>query len=181
MLLSTFPKTWGKKNVPSEHTRTGNSSKPRDDEARMNATRDRQSELVSEMNATKTKLIPTRPSSTLRKFKRSKWIWNQQTFLPLCPLSFPIFPFFLPIFSFFISFLPSFLPFFFTNCCVCRRSNNTTAGTKFCGQRISKHCQKTKWQTQRTTKAGGREVDERQPSEEEEEETPFQISANHQP
>lgn len=85
----------------------------------MNTTIDRQSELVSGMNPTKTKLIPTRPSSTLRKFKRSKSTWNQQTFLHLCPLYFPIFPFFLPIFSF----LPSFLPFFFTNCCVCRGSN----------------------------------------------------------
>ncbi len=91
---------------------------------------------------------------------------------------------FLSSFQSFRSFF-SFLPSFFTNCCVCRRSNNTTAktaGTNFCGRRISKHFRKPNWQTQKPTTAGGREVDERQPrEEEEEEEMPFQISANHQP
>ncbi len=82
-----------------------------------------------------------------------------KTFLPLChPLSFPIFPCspFQSFLSYFLSFLPSFLPSFFTNCCVCRRSNNTTVG--------------------------GREVDERQPhAKRKKNKMSFQISANHQP
>jgi hypothetical protein len=154
----------------------------------MNATRDRQNELVSEMNPTKTKLnlFQHDHRQLCGNSKVPNGLEINKTFLLLCPLSF--LPSNLFFHSFFPSFLPSFLSFF-TNYCVCRRSNNTTtktAGTKlFCGRRISfKTLSKTKMtDTKTTTTEGGREVvDERQPrEEEEEEETPFQISTNNQP